>query len=671
MPTDKSKRILVALAILVLLGALAPTGAGQETAVSDKDLGPRVRERLGSRRRALVIGINDYQDAAIEDLRFAEADAQAVHEILVDPLRGGFATGDVTLLLGNQATTRNMRIALDDLAKSADDETFVLLFFSGHGVNLGGEACWVTQDAEAAHLGATAVTNDMLRKWLDGVRSKRLVVLVDACHAAATLKTGEKALPSVEDLQKLYRGEGRVILNSCDPKQKSHEDASLGHGIFTAALRDALMGRADEAGNRDGVNSMDEVWAYVSRDVTGRAGKLGKTQTPVRITEDEKATDRFLVTVNVERLRSLEEARRAGAATTKRRVEFLKNLLHDDLISGAAFDEGRRLLTADPEALSPVEGRFRAMYESLAEGRLEPSLLEATRAGIAAKHGNTPPPSPAAPSPDVAKPPGPPPSTPRRAPAFCVVIRSEPDPAVVTDADIRRRIEATGLAWHVRHTATGIEFLLVPPGEYMRGASPGDGEAHGNEKPAHRVRITKAFYLGRYEMTQGEWKKATGGSNPSQLKRSDRHPVETVSHTTVTEVARSLGCRLPAEAEWEYAGRAGTTESRYGNLDDVAWYYQNSGATTHPVGEKRANALGFHDMLGNVWEWCSDGYAEDAYRSCAGGVADPQGPSSGGSRLLRGGSWIYDPRLCRVSHRGRIDPALESYDVGVRLAMDP
>ncbi len=159
----------------------------------------------------------------------------------------------------------------------------------------------------------------------------------------------------------------------------------------------------------------------------------------------------------------------------------------------------------------------------------------------------------------------------------CEVIRPDPDPAVVTDADLRRRIEATGLAWHVRHKVAGIEFLLVPPGESMRGASTEDGEAWRQEKPAHRVRITKPFYLGRYEMTQGEWKRATEGSNPSHWKASDRHPLEQVSHSAVTEVGRTLGCRLPTEAEWEYACRAGTTATRYGNLDDISWHRGISG----------------------------------------------------------------------------------------------
>ncbi len=313
--------------------------------------------------------------------------------------------------------------------------------------------------------------------------------------------------------------------------------------------------------------------------------------------------------------------------------------------------DARALSGAIREALEPAPPASRSTRE-------EPAARPAAAPKTAAPPAPTPRPQPARSQP-----------SPRR--ADVEVIEARPDPSVVTDATLREAIEQTGRPWRIRETKTGMEFLLVPPGEYMRGASPGDGEADEDEKPAHRVRITKAFYLGRYEVTQGEWKKATGGSNPSCFKTSDRHPVETVSHTTVTEVARSLGCRLPAEAEWEYAGRAGTTAARYGNLDDVAWHGKNSSSTTHPVGEKRANALGFHDMIGSVWEWCSDWYAADAYESCAGGVADPQGPRRGKYRLLRGGSWFYIPRFCRVSNRNWNAPDLEHVFVGVRLAMDP
>ncbi|MCB9833061.1 MAG: SUMF1/EgtB/PvdO family nonheme iron enzyme [Planctomycetes bacterium] len=226
-----------------------------------------------------------------------------------------------------------------------------------------------------------------------------------------------------------------------------------------------------------------------------------------------------------------------------------------------------------------------------------------------------------------------------------------------------------GLARAVRDRKTGIEFLLVPAGTYLRGASPGDKDAFADEKPAHEVRITKPFYLGRHPVTQAEWQRLTGES-PSHFQ-GDRRPVECVSWNRVTEALAGTGLRLPTEAEWEYAGRAGGTEARHGVIDEVAWFFGNSGGTTHPVGEKKANAWGFHDMLGNVWEWCADWFKSDEYERCKGGVADPSGPTKGNVRVLRGGSWSHFPAWYRLSARTGRDPTLGSIVVGFRVARTP
>ncbi|MCB9830965.1 MAG: SUMF1/EgtB/PvdO family nonheme iron enzyme [Planctomycetes bacterium] len=223
-----------------------------------------------------------------------------------------------------------------------------------------------------------------------------------------------------------------------------------------------------------------------------------------------------------------------------------------------------------------------------------------------------------------------------------------------------------GFARAVRDRKTGIELLLVPAGTYERG----DDEAFlGNEMPAHPVRITRPFYLGRYPVTQAEWRRLTGESPGRFL--GDRRPVERVSWNRVTEALSGTGLRLPTEAEWEYAGRAGCQQPRHDTIDDVAWHGGNSGGETHPVGEKKANAWGFHDMLGNVLEWCVDCYAGGEYERCKGGVADPSGPTAGTSRVGRGGSWRHLPMSCRLSGRDGFDPSLESHLIGFRVARTP
>ncbi len=179
--------------------------------------------------------------------------------------------------------------------------------------------------------------------------------------------------------------------------------------------------------------------------------------------------------------------------------------------------------------------------------------------------------------------------------------------------------------------SVGMEFVKIAPGEFMMGCSTGDSECQGDEKPLHRVQITKAFEIGKYEVTQAQWQ-AVMGSNPSTIKGDD-HPVETISKQEAQDflaklTARSDGYRyrLPTEAEWEYAARAGAPAAP-ASLDEVAWYAANSDDQTHPVGQKKPNAWGLYDTLGNVREWVSDQYAMNFYSNSP--LADPTGPQAG------------------------------------------
>ena len=163
------------------------------------------------------------------------------------------------------------------------------------------------------------------------------------------------------------------------------------------------------------------------------------------------------------------------------------------------------------------------------------------------------------------------------------------------------------------------------------GCSPGDSECLDDEKPAHEAAIPSGFWLGQTPVTQQAYQRVTG-QNPSDFKGANL-PVETVSWDEAQSYCQAIGGRLPTEAEWEYAARAGSTGARYGDLDQIAWYSGNSGGKTHEVGQKQANAWGLFDMLGNVWQWTADWYAQ------------------GQSRALRGGAWNVSPRFVRVSLR--------------------
>ena len=224
------------------------------------------------------------------------------------------------------------------------------------------------------------------------------------------------------------------------------------------------------------------------------------------------------------------------------------------------------------------------------------------------------------------------------------------------------------------YTANGVSFTMVTVegGTFTMGATPEQQNPYDSEKPAHQVTLS-TFAIGETEVTQALWK-AVMGSNPSAWK-GDNLPVERVSWEDCQEFIWKLNAltgerfRLPTEAEWEYAARGGKRSKGYQysgskKLDDVAWYYDNSGDKTHPVGTKRANELGLYDMSGNVWEWCQDWYR--SYGSSA--QTDPTGPVSGSNRVLRGGSWSGDAGRCRVAYRSWFDASFRNIILGFRLA---
>ena len=225
-------------------------------------------------------------------------------------------------------------------------------------------------------------------------------------------------------------------------------------------------------------------------------------------------------------------------------------------------------------------------------------------------------------------------------------------------------------------TSIGMEFKLIPAGTFTMG----DASGLNNETP-HEVTLTKPFKMGVHEVTQDQYEQVMG-VNPSEYKGAD-NPVETVSWEDAVEFCRKLSelpaekeagnvYRLPTEAEWEYACRAGTTTKySFGDddseLGDYAWHSKNSVLKTHPVGSKLPNAWGLYDMYGNVGEWCQDWYGE--YPS--GAVTDPSGATSGSLRVFRGGGWFGPAVECRSAGRGRFLPSYRYYFFGFRVSLSP
>jgi serine/threonine-protein kinase len=222
----------------------------------------------------------------------------------------------------------------------------------------------------------------------------------------------------------------------------------------------------------------------------------------------------------------------------------------------------------------------------------------------------------------------------------------------------------------------GMSYVWIPPGRFRMGCSPGDGEFRNDEKPLHEVIITKGFWLGQTAVTVEAYKRfaeATKKAMPPDPKFNPgwsqvKMPMVNVGWRDARDYCTWAGGRLPTEAEWEYAARAGTPQARYGPLDEVAWYNQNSRSETHPVGEKKPNALGLYDALGNVWEWVADWFDEEYYQHSP--FQDPRGPANGEQRVVRGGSWAGEARFIRVSSRDGVLPGDAGHGLGFRCALE-
>jgi formylglycine-generating enzyme required for sulfatase activity len=246
-------------------------------------------------------------------------------------------------------------------------------------------------------------------------------------------------------------------------------------------------------------------------------------------------------------------------------------------------------------------------------------------------------------------------------------------PRPTAPAEAPHRVVSPPVAPTVRENPKdGLKYVWIPPGTFMMGCSPGDGECLGWEKPAHQVTITRGFWIGQVPVTVGAYKRFAEGPGwqmpyaPSFNNgwRNENMPIVNVTWNDAQAYCGWMGGRLPTEAEWEYAARGGNTEARYGAVDEIAWYSGNSGGQTHDVAQKRANGFGLYDMLGNVWEWVNDWFGDKYYQSSP--SQDPRGPTNGQFRVLRAGSGNVDPGGVRVSYRDRNNPAWSTIDIGFR-----
>ena len=561
-------------------------------------------------RWAVLVGVNQYAELA--DLNYCVADARRLRDQLV---AAGFGADNVFLLVDGAASAadlpnrQNIQRRIESVLKVARDDDLVLVAFSGHGVHLDGKSYFCPTDASLDSPQTTMVPLDFIYRQLDGSKARQKLLLVDACRNDPRPPGSRDATShkrSLEGLDEQLRAvpAGITALSSSAAGQISWEDDKLGHGVFLYHVLDGLAGKADEAGNRDGVVSLLELYNYAYLQTTRWVlrNRPGYVQTP----------------------------------------ELYGKITGDMVLA-------HRGVVVEPPRMKPPAG-------------------------------TTPP--------------------------LAVA------PFDATAAKAHQQAWSRQLAQPVEVTnSIGMKLALIPPGEFMMGSPRQEIEGLIQqfsflkdlleaEQPQHRVRITKPYYLGMYEVTQSEYERVMG-TNPSAFSRggsssgkvsgqdTSRFPVENVSWEDAMEFCRKLSSlpeeratgrvyRLPTEAEWEYACRAGTItpfhfgaqlNGRDANCDGNYPYGTTTKGTylecPTTVGSYGANGFGLCNMHGNVWEWCSDWYDSACYANSP--IDDPTGPTAGSDRVARDGGWSIYAGLCRSASRGGYTPDDRGNDLGFRV----
>jgi len=345
---------------------------------------------------ALIIGISRYRDENVNDLNFTQADARSFHELLVDPERAGFPPGNVRLLLDEDAT----RYAIEDavsgwLRRRAKPDSKVVVFFAGHGAaeadHTGGEdsvTYLLPHDARSDNLFASAISTNRFQRLLASVRSDRLATFLDACHSGAFEVKGARSVAVQPTCYHgLGRGKGRILIAAAQPHQFSFEDGTLGHGVFTHHLVEALGGAADFDG--DGRVTIQEVFKYLADHVPETVRKLGKQGNQEPLMEGVTTRD-IVLAIDPQRVREADEEVRRRDEQRKQvfreRMRQLADLRADGQLPADVYHEAIHLLESAAEDLDPQQGRLLANLKAVLAGGLSAELYLINREAIAG-HG--------------------------------------------------------------------------------------------------------------------------------------------------------------------------------------------------------------------------------------------------------------------------------------------
>ncbi|QSJ16712.1 SUMF1/EgtB/PvdO family nonheme iron enzyme [Nostoc sp. UHCC 0702] len=626
-------------------------------------------------KRALLIGISEYDEPTLAPLPKAVNDVEAMQRVLVNPEMGGFAAGDVTVLKNPER--QDMENAIYHLYDNRQKDDLLLLYFSGHGVRVeNGEFYFSTRRTRKNPQGqlilpsAVAATN--VHSWMNNSKSKRLVVILDCCFSGAFAKGLTAKDSGTIDLQQHLGGEGRAILTASTSTQYAFESDSLDLSIYTYYLVEGIeKGAADKDG--DGLIAVDELHNYAKSKVQEASPAMTPEFYPVK--------DGYRIFL----AKSPKEDPKL-----KYRKEFDNIALEDEgeisLGSRYYFDELQKQLelSADEadviefEVLEPYRQRQQKLqrYEQALSGIKQYPLANKDRNGLKRLQNilNLR-------DEDI---------EPIEARIIGLPAKSnqfEFD-IVTVNAQGQPINRSRGRAEFFREDLDNgvvLEMVAIPGGKFLMGSPKNEPERYHSESPQHTVTI-QPFFMGKFPVTQRQWAAvaALGKVNidlnpdPSRFKGANR-PVENVSWDDAIEFCHRLSqktgktYRLPSEAEWEYACRAGTTTPFYfgetittdlANYRGTDWDYQGTvypgnyaqgpkgeyREQTTDVGKFPANPFGLFDMHGNIWEWCQDEWHENYNNAPVDGTAWFT-ESDNKYSLLRGGSWNGSPRNCRSAGR--------------------
>ncbi len=673
---------------------------------------------MAEKRYAILIASSSYPDEpGLKGLRCPENDVDALDAVLRSPDFGGFTETFVFKNRPNHEVLEKIETVLGEAGRN----DLVLIYFSGHGkLNPAGQLCLATANTKLRALGSTSIQAAEIKSYFDLSSSRKKIFLLDCCYSGAVGKAFARG--GVDDqLQLMSRGQGTFIMTASTGIEVAVEKEGDEYGLFTKHLVQGIRsGEADKDG--DGFVDMQELYEHVhekvgaegaqkpmqwglgvkGRLVIARSGKQSRQemeQELYRLAAEGLLTSRIVH----EAIGVLHLSRKALKDADRQRLVLIEQLSGKKIGSAEFIEQWMGIADSRKSRLpllvlvfillcmGTVGGVLLLRQDSVQKASGSPRKpAQETLSPVPVVQSNQPPEQTNLPgaidaaheqdegiteqsatipvSPPVVPLPKEEPEQP-----FVVVDHPKTKKVVAVSSNTPDKQEPVVLSVpeqdkEMTDPTTGMEFVSVPKGCFQMGSN-----EYNDEKPVHEVCVD-GFWMGKYEVTQGQWQKIMG-DNPAGFKKGDKYPVEKVSwedtQKFITQLNKKSGkeYRLPTEAEWEYAARAKSSYKYSGgdDLNAVAWYDGNSGDSTHPVGQKKANDFGLYDMSGNVWEWCADWYDGKYYASSP--QENPTGPDSGADRVLRGGGWIYHPVRCRSVLRIRHDPGDRRAGIGFRLVL--